>query len=444
MSKLEEQPSHGEPAGGQARRGGYPPNAPLAWPVRSPVTQVEDPWYSDRVLEAPARQRGRGRPLLLAALLLLTGAAAGGIGVGIAETASSTVAGSGQDGLAQSTLPNISTGIAANGRRVSVASIATEVEPSIVDVNTEIGNGEQILGTAAGTGMIISASGRVLTNNHVVEGAVSIEIHVPGRARAYPADVVGVDPIKDVAVLQIEGLSDRLPTVRFANSASASVGTPVVAIGNAFGLGGTPTVTSGTVTALDRSITATTPDGPAEHLVNMLQTDAALAPGNSGGPLLDVAGQVIGMNTAAATQSSTPVESDVGFAIPSDTFLPLVAEIEAHRSSRTILLGTTGFLGVEVESVARAASSGLTASGVAPVGSGALVVGVVPGTAAARIGLEPGDVIVEAGGELIKTAPALSNEIHTEHAGRRIELTWVSPNDDVHTRSARLTAAPVV
>jgi len=169
-----------------------------------------------------------------------------------------------------------------------------------------------------GTGMIITSSGEVVTNNHVIADAKSISVKVPGHPGTYSATVVGTDPTDDVALLQLHGISN-LPTVTFGHFSHVLVGERVLAIGNALGLGGSPTVTSGIVSALGRTVSASDPvTGLHETLTNMIQTDAPINPGNSGGPLVNMKGHVIGMDTAAANSAGPGNGSaqDIGFAIP--------------------------------------------------------------------------------------------------------------------------------
>jgi S1-C subfamily serine protease len=396
------------------------------------------------------RRAPRGRALMLTGLAILAGAAAGGIGVALStRSGPAPSAGLGPaSGVSQSSVPNIAAGNLSDSEAV-VAAVAKKLEPAVVDIDTRIGYGSDIEGEAAGTGMILTHNGEVLTNNHVIEGASSIEVHIEGRSKVYSATVVGVDPLKDVAVIKIEGVSD-LPIVHFANSAQLQVGTPVVAIGNAFGLGGTPTVTSGAVTALHRSISASTPMGTVEHLHNMVQIDAALAPGNSGGPLADVKGDVVGMNTAAATESSsdTPESSVVGFAEPINSTLAIATEIEHHEGSRTVLIGARGFLGVLVSTAQSTTSSpgglSLGLGGTTTVTRGADVIESLPGTPAATLGLTDGDTIVDAAGKRVTSATGLGNILEEKTPGARVSIVWVGPAGSTHSATVRLIAGPAV
>ncbi|HEY1734883.1 MAG TPA: trypsin-like peptidase domain-containing protein, partial [Acidimicrobiales bacterium] len=161
-------------------------------------------------------------------------------------------------------------------------------------------------------------------------GAHSITVTLPGSSTTHRATLVGADQADDIALLRIEGVSG-LPTVTFGDSSTVQVGDPVVAIGNALGLGGSPTVTSGIISAENRQITASRDDGGTETLGGMLQTDAAINPGSSGGPLVDSAGQVVGMNTAGAGASSDGSSAqNIGFAIPSNRISAVVDRLEGQ------------------------------------------------------------------------------------------------------------------
>jgi len=350
----------------------------------------------------------RRRVLKVAAVVAVAAASAGaGLGVATAQSQRATITGSGVTALA-ATRP-------ASTAPLTTSQVAAVVDPAVVDVNTvvELPSGS---GTAAGTGMIVTSNGEILTNNHVVESATSIRVTVAGRG-SYVAHVVGVDPTADVAVLKIDGVSG-LPTVKFADSSSVTVGQAVVAIGNALGLGGTPTVTSGTITALGRAITASDATGATEHLTGMVQTDATIEPGNSGGPLVTTAGLVIGMNTAAASTSSTGQGSSVGFALPIDRVLSVANAIEAGKAGNGVVLGVPAFLGVVGQTVTLATGSGSSGVGVAYV---------EPGTPAFSAGLVAGDVIVAIDGKSTLTATALGTLIREYRPGSRVTVTYENP-----------------
>ncbi|MDR0360159.1 MAG: trypsin-like peptidase domain-containing protein, partial [bacterium] len=192
-----------------------------------------------------------------------------------------------------------SAGGATNGR-IDAQAVANRVNPAIVDVNTEIG---------AGTGMLVTPSGEVLTNNHVIEGASRIQVSVEGHGSRLPATVLGEDPTHDVALVKLQGVSG-LPTVSLAGPNAAKVGQQVVALGNAGGQGGTPEVTQGAITDLNKSITASDPTGASEQLTGLLQTNAPIVEGDSGGALADGSGKVLGMITAGGSDRSPSCAGD--------------------------------------------------------------------------------------------------------------------------------------
>jgi len=237
--------------------------------------------------------------------------------------------------------------------------------------------------------MIITKNGLVITNNHVIAAAVNsgtITVTRTGSTTALPATLIGTNPIDDVALIRIDNISGLTP-VTFGNSNDLVDGDAVVAIGNALGLAaGTPTVTSGIVSALGRTVTAGS-DTSSETLNNMIQTDAAINPGNSGGPLLDSRGDVIGMNTAVAgTLPDGTSAQNIGFAIPDATIESLLKQLEAGES----VVNHGAFIGVEITSMTPSLQQeyGFTVS------SGAVVMSVISGTGAAAAGVKQGDIIV--------------------------------------------------
>ncbi len=208
-----------------------------------------------------------------------------------------------------------------------IQAVLAKVEPAVVSIET---TGSRHGGTVvgAGTGMILTADGQVLTNNHVIAGASSLTVTLFGQSDLLPAKVIGTDPSQDLALIQIEG-QHGLPTVELGDSNRALVGDNVLAIGNALALSGGPTVTEGIVSSTDRSLAATSDlTGKLENLSGLIQTDAAINSGNSGGPLVNSDGQVIGMNTAVAesTQGNAPAQN-IGFAIAIDTIKPLLGRL---------------------------------------------------------------------------------------------------------------------
>ena len=364
-------------------------------------------------------------------------AMAGAYGLGVLGTSAYPV--SAVTTSANQTTPLVSqpqSDSAVSGGAIDAQGVAAKVDPAVVDINTAFvsGNGS---GQAAGTGIILTSNGEVLTNNHVVEGATSISVHVQGRSGSYPAQVLGVDPTADVALIQIEGVSG-LPTATLADSSTVGTGEAVAAIGNAGGVGGTPSFSSGTVVAVNQSITAAGGSAP-EHLTGMIESNATIAPGDSGGPLVNASGQVIGMTTAgqASYRSSA---SALGFAIPTNKALAIVNQVRSGQASSEVILGQVGYLGVRVTdfSAALARQLGLAAS------VGALVTGVVNGSPAAAAGLGRYAVITEISGRTVSSAATLGDALHNYKPGDRVQVTWLDPSGASHATSVTLTAGPAI
>jgi S1-C subfamily serine protease len=304
-----------------------------------------------------------------------------------------------------------------------VAAVAAKVDPGLVDVETALG---YQTASGAGTGMVVTASGEVFTNNHVIEGETSLHVTDIGNGKTYTATVVGYDVTADVAVLQITGAS-HLRTVSFAR-APAKVGQAVVAIGNAGGKGGTPSAVSGTVTKLGQSITAADElSGRVEHLTGMIQTDAPIQAGDSGGPLVDAAGQVIGMDTAGSSHFAFAQETTQGFAIPIATVKSIGDQIDSGKASSSVHVGPTAFLGVEVTNVGT---------------TGAVVVEVLPGTTATRIGLAPGDTIVSFDGRTVRSPTTLSDVLEGESPGATVAMGWQNRLGQTSTATITLESGP--
>jgi S1-C subfamily serine protease len=309
-------------------------------------------------------------------------------------------------------VPGTSLTGALGSSQLSTAAIVQKIDPAVVDIVSTLSNGQ-----AAGTGIVLTSSGEVLTNNHVIDGATSISVTDVGNGQTYQASVKGYDATHDIAVLQLNGASG-LTTASIGNSSNISVGSKVVAVGNAGGRGGTPSVASGQVTGLNKQITATDQgSGTSETLTGVIRTNADIQPGDSGGPLLNTSGQVIGMDTAASsaqTDSATGQAAAVqAFAIPINQATATAQQIEAGTASATVHIGATAFLGVEVSS----------APGASAV-NGAEIVGVVQGGAAANAGITGGDVITSVGGTAVTSANGLRDALTSHQPGQTVKITW--------------------
>jgi S1-C subfamily serine protease len=295
-----------------------------------------------------------------------------------------------------------STAIVALGGGAAQAAKLTAQDP--------IGQGVVVIQTnlayqgakAAGTGMVLTSSGRVLTNNHVIEGATSIRVAVPGKAHRYVARVVGYDIRADVAVLQLDAAS-HLKTVKIGDASGLKRGSRITAVGNANATG-TLTSAKGAVTALNQSITAQDEGGSAERLTGLIETNAALAPGDSGGPLLGGKGRVVGMDTAAATSEFASTTAHDGFAIPIDRALAIEKQIVAGRSSASVHIGATAWLGVEA--------------------AGTRIAGVVDGSPAAAAGLQAGDVITAVAGQAVSGPSDISAVVLAHKPGDAIAIAY--------------------
>ena len=342
-------------------------------------------------------------------------------------------------------------------------AVYKQVEPGVVDVTSNLRYREE---TAKGTGFVIDAAdGLVLTNNHVIDQATSVTVTLVTSGKTYPARILGYDAADDVALLQVRGAA--LTAVKTGDSSLVDVGMPVLAIGNEAGQGGAPTVAPGVISSLGRTIVASDQSsGLTETLHGMFQTSADIRPGDSGGPLADASGRVIGINTAAG---GSIVYS--GYAIPINQALPIARQIAAGRGSglgqgASVQIGLPAFLGVllpdspgsrpadsqelqqdgAVSSGSRACSStsdipAVPAHG-APVRSGALVGGVLCGTPADQAGILTGDVITSVAGHEVSSPGALTALLRRYHPGSVVPLAWTGPDGRLHAAAVTLTAGP--
>ena len=425
--------------------------------------------------EVGPRPRRRARMAVYA--LVVVAAAGLGSAAAIGLTSHS---GPPPTGVSSHQVPGPQNNVANNGS-LRAAAVAAKVDPGVVDVDADI---DYSGGTSSeGTGMIISKDGLILTNNHVINGSNKIKVRLVTRSgkTAVPATVVGYDATHDVALLKISNVPNLKP-VSVGNSSQVSVGTAVVALGNAEGQGGKPRAAAGTINSLDKTISPTDEStGATETLHNMLQTNADIVSGDSGGPLANAAGQVIGMTTANASSSQSS-SSVLGYAIPINTALAVAHQIAAGQQGGTVQIGLPGFLGVLVpqsssgnpqEQAAQqrrqerqqaqqgngdgpgndtgqpGAGSCVTDNSqtsvpalIAPARHGALVDGVLCTTPAAKAGLISGDVITTVNGQAVTTPGSLTQTMEGFRPGVKVTLGWQTPQGQNRTSQVTLAPAP--
>jgi S1-C subfamily serine protease len=350
---------------------------------------------------------------------LLAGAAATVIAFGAGAGVAAWAAG----------VPGTSITGALSSPQLSTSAIVQKIDPAVVDIVSTLSNGE-----AAGTGIVLTSSGEILTNNHVIDGATSISVTDVGNGQTYQASVTGYDASHDIAVLKLKDASG-LTTASIGDSSKVTVGSKVVAVGNAGGRGGTPSVAEGQVTGLNKQITATdSGSGTSETLTGVIRTNADIQPGDSGGPLLNTSGQVIGMDTAASSSQTDAATGQAAavqaFAIPINQAVATAHQIESGTASDTVHIGATAFLGVAVSSQG--------GQGV----NGAVIAGTVQGGAAAGAGIVAGDVITSVGGQSVTSANGLRDTLTAHHPGDTVKVTWQTQAGQTQSASLVLGSGP--
>jgi S1-C subfamily serine protease len=309
----------------------------------------------------------------------------------------------------------------------NVSSIAAKASPALVDIDTALSYQG---GQAAGTGIVLTSNGVVLTNNHVIAGATRVTATDVGNGRTYTATVAGYDRSHDIAVLELQG-AHNLTTATLGNSSSVSVGDEVVGLGNAGGLGGAPSSAGGTVTALSQSITATDEsDGTSEQLSGLIQVDAEIQPGDSGGALVDTQGRVIGVDTAASAGFSFQTSGGQGFAIPINQATGIANQIQSGQATDTVHIGPTAFLGVLID------------PGNNNNGTGASLARAVAGGPAAQAGLTAGDTITSVAGQTVDSPSTLTRLISKYHPGDKVQVGWTDGSGQSHQATVTLATGP--
>jgi S1-C subfamily serine protease len=430
---------------------GYPPHGYVSYGYPQP-----GPWQPPYQPQPPKRRRRM--PAMIGAVGLAAALVAGSVAWGIDQhvTKSSQLA-----------------------QVLSPSGVAAKVSPGLVNINTVLGfEGAR----AAGTGIVLTPDGEVLTNHHVVQGATQISVVNVGNGKTYQASVVGYDDNHDIAVLKLNDASG-LQTAKIGDSSTVKVGDDVVGIGNAGGKGGTPSYAAGEVTALNQAITATDESGQnPENLTGLIATDANIQAGDSGGPLANSTGEVIGVDTAGSGgngNQSTPGQTAFdpttpgfgndggfgggfgdgqsqgdqgqgdgqgqqgegqgdqgngsgqtqGFAIPINQAMAIADQIEAGQSSADVHLGNSPMLGITV----------LNDDGA----QGAVVNDVIANGKADAAGLSAGDVITALGGTAVDSPETLATALNQHRPGDKVSVTWITQTGQKHTADIELTTGPV-
>jgi S1-C subfamily serine protease len=405
-------------------------------PENSPQGYLPGPSFGGEAYPSPPPPPPRShhkRSLVITGIVALAvGAGAGGLINGLSSSPTSTAT--------------------ATSKTVLTANeIASRVDPALVDVVSTDGLQQA---QSYGTGIVLTSNGEILTNNHVISGATSIKVIDIGNGRTYPAKVVGYDASHDVAVIQAQGASG-LTTASLGNSNAVNTSDRVVALGNAQGKGGTPSMVTGSVTALNQSITASDDlSGTQEQLTGLIQTDADIQPGDSGGSLVNAYGQVIGIDTAASSSYQFQTQSGsstTAFAIPINTAVSIANQIEAGQASSTVHIGATAYVGVGVGS-SNSSSNGNGFGNIPGFGngsqgngnstSGAYLQEVAQGSPAASAGLVAGDTVTSVGGVSVSSSQDIQRVLVKYHPGDSIQLAWTDQQGQSHTTTITLATGP--
>jgi S1-C subfamily serine protease len=406
-------------------------------------------WAGYASAPPPPPRRNHKRGLIVTGVVALAaGAAAGGL-IGSSH------------GVTASTATAVSKTVLAS------SEIAKRVDPALVDVVSTEGDQGAV---AAGTGIVLTPDGTVLTNNHVIRGATSIKVTDVGNGRTYTAKVVGYDASKDVAVIQLQN-AHGLRTAALGDSSSVRTGDSVTALGNAGGKGGTPSVAAGTVTALNQAITASDEGSGvnAEQLTGLIETNANIQPGDSGGALVNSYGQVVGMNTAASSgaqvQSASSQSAVQAYAIPIDKAGSIAQQIENGQGSSTVHIGATAFLGIESDGSSSGSGSGDSGGfggfgdgsgfggfgqgdgsgsngGSSTSSSGVTISGALSGSPADHAGLAEGDTITSVAGQSVSSATDISQILVKYHPGDKVSISWVDQSGQSQTATVTLASGP--
>jgi S1-C subfamily serine protease len=371
--------------------------------------------------ERPRHHRGL---LIGGAAVIALAVAAAGVGVGVALGSMNSSSSASRSGATPGRSHHDRTFAGPGTTSVNATAATAAQKVGVVTIDSTLNFSEA---RAAGTGIILTSSGEILTNNHVVQGSTAITVTVVSTGARYTAKVVGTDETDDIAVLQLvnsSGASVTGLTRAVIDHDALSQGDTVTSVGNAEGTG-TLVAATGTVTALQQSITVTDDvTGADEHLGNLIETDADVVSGDSGGPLIDRQGEVTGVVTAATSGT----HDVAGYAIPIRTALGIARQIVDGRASSTIVIGLPGFLGVELADT--------------QTGSGVLISGIVAGSPAAGTGLAAGDAITAVDGTVVTTSDSLSARIKARAVGSRVTITYTDAAGATQQATVTLAEGP--
>ena len=381
---MTDDPNHGAGQSGQPQQpypSGMPPSAPYQQVPPQPPHQQP--------------QRTSGRTALVAGAIALA-LVSGGIGGAVGAWAMRDSGGAAVTNALDAPRPDTTT--VANAPDGSVQAVAQRVVPSVVRIEV-VGRS----GAGEGSGVVLSSDGLILSNNHVVAGGgqgAQLTVYFSDGSSA-PASVVGTDPITDIAVIRVDGRTDLTP-IELGNSDNLQVGQPVVAVGSPLGL--ESTVTSGIVSALNRPVSTSGETGNQNTVIDAIQTDAAINPGNSGGALVDMEGNLVGINTAIATSGQQSGSIGLGFAIPVDQARRIADELVGTGTA------THSLIGVQVPAQAAV--------------NGAAVAEVVPDGPAERAGIPAGSVITKVDDRVVTDGDSLIAAIRSQAPGTTVSVTY--------------------
>jgi S1-C subfamily serine protease len=434
-----------------------------------PMTDPLGPFYGPPPPPPPPRRPG-GRVLPMLIVAVLAAAAGAGTVIGLRGNSTPSVASpgtptpsasapssagstpSGSTPTTPSTVPSSVPGAAdipvppagtpagASGA-LNAQAVSDKVQPGMVNISAPEAYGQNL---SEGTGIILTSTGLVVTNNHVIEGATSPTATLVGSGKTYKATILGYNKADDVALLQLVGASGLTP-VTVGNSDGVKVGMHVLGLGNAQGQGGQPTVAPGQVTALNQAISPQdSSTGSSENLHGTIQTSAQIQPGDSGGPLANAAGQVIGIDVAASqVQQLNGTQTTAGYAIPINTALQVARQIATGQASADVQIGLPAFMGVSIADASTGCpTGGFGGSSGGVASSGAVICGVYSGTPAQSAGLAQGDVITNANGKAVATADSLITITAPFRPGQALTLHYTDGNGASRSLTLTLIGGP--